>query len=447
MKINSNRKASICLITILMIIVALGTQAQKYPFKTLKEALNASKFNPEKKGASYFIATADSHTGVGKEGFPSVIVDEINAMKFSPAFLVVNGDLITSASLGFGQVPGKKQKLKALQEFRKFRKVLEKLKPQIPYKLTLGNHDTYPYEKDGVLFKQIFPEHSLYSSFNLDNIHVVLLNGAQSGDIDKKQLKWLENDIAKLSPTQTVIIFVHQAAIEKNIVRERGIGESIRQVFAKYKGNIWLIGGHRHYNSTKVLKLPKTNVVRVVITTCNEKCWGSEKPGYWIYCLKNGNVHSRIFRRLGKGYRLAKKPDYSKAKPIPIPFGKTQNRLWTMMVGNDDRQYLIKSKAGDVVTWWAYVRELIYKLPLSKTCNKATNLALLANLGKINIEKKNQVFLSFDGQNWQQQKVPKPANGVYMFAIPEKMRKNKDIYVKVIGVNSKCIVGGFALCR
>lgn len=419
--------------------------AVEYPYKTLDAAFKAAKFDPNGKDSGYFVATADSHTGIGEEGFPSAVINEINAMKPRPRFLVVNGDLITNASHSFGNVPNAKQKEKAIREFKLFKESLRSLK--IPFKLTLGNHDTYPYEKDGELFRKVFTDSKVYDSFDEANVHFILLNGAQSGDIDKKQEKWLNEDIAGVAPDKTIIIFVHQPAIGK-IANERGIALTLEKVLKSHKGKIWVIGGHDHRNDIKTFKMKDTKLVQAVITTCNAKTWGSESPGYWIYCLKNGQVCDRIYRKLGEGFRIDKKPDYSKAKPIPKPFEKLKNRTWTLMVGDGDRKYLVKGKGGDVVTWWAYIKELIYKLPLGEKGENASQLAILGYLGKLGGKDENEVFFSSDGVDWEQIKIEKPQNNAYIFNIPDKLRRSgKELYIRIIGKNHSCIVAGFAFCK
>jgi hypothetical protein len=434
-------------IFILMMISAFcaKTHAWEYPYQNIDDAFKATGFSPTNDNASFFVVLSDSHWGLGEEGIPQAFVDEINTFQPLPEFLLINGDIINSASVCFGNVPKSLQaKEKALNEFKDLKTFLGQLNPKISLKLTLGNHDTYPYEKDGGLFQQIFPDHKLYSSFELSGVHIVLLCGGQSGDIDEKQLAWLKQDIAKIPKNQTVILFAHQPAFAK-IVRERGISEAIRSAFSEHTGSMWVVGGHCHYNSIQVFKLPKTKIVQTTIISSN-----SEKvkaPGYWVYCLEDGKVQSRIYREINSGFRIASKPNYSKAKAIPIPFGETKNRLWTLMVGDGDRQYLVKGKGGDVVTWWAYVKDLVYKLPLSKANMQATKIALLADLGELDNEDANQIYFSVDGENWQEQKLSTPVNKVYMLDIPEDMRKEQDLFVKIIGKNATCYFGGFALCK
>jgi hypothetical protein len=431
---------------IFLCIAMLGVicGAAKYPYKTLEEAFKAAKFDPDAKDSGYFIAASDSHSGIGDEGFPKVIVNEINAMKPEPLFLIVNGDLITNASHGFGNVPDSKQKEKAIKEFKLFKESVSSLK--IPVKLTLGNHDTYPYEKDGELFRTVFVGAKVYDSFDEKGVHFILLNGAQSGDIDKDQEQWLEKDIAKIPPDKTIIIFVHQPAIGK-VANERGIALTLERVLSNHRGRIWVIGGHEHCNHVATFKMKNTLLVQATITTCNAKAFGRERPGYWIYCLKNGQVCDRIFRKLGEGFRIDKKPNFAKAKPIPKPFGKLQDINWTMMIGEGDRKYLVKGRGGDVVTWWAYIKELIYKLPLKEHGGNPSNIAILGYLGKLGIKDENQVEFSSNGREWKRVKINPPENNVYLFKIPDEFKGKNDLYVRVIGKNHSCIVAGFAFCK
>jgi Icc-related predicted phosphoesterase len=420
-------------------------QAWEYPHQTLGDAFNAAQFDPSSPHASFFVVVADSHWGLGEEGIPASFISEVNAMAPHPAFFLLNGDAINSASVCFGHAPRSQQaREKAINEFRELKACLDRLNPDIAVKLTLGNHDTYPYEKDAGLFHQVFKESPIYSSFDLAGVHIVLLCGGQSGDLGETQTAWLKEDIDKIPATQTVILFVHQPPFSQ-VVRERGISESIRKVFATHEGAMWAICGHNHHNSTKVFKLPRTTVVQDIMISCNPK--KVKKPGYWVYGLKDGQVQARIYREAGSGFRVAKPMDHSKPRPIPIPFGNTRNKLWTLFIGNGDREYLVKGKGADVEYWWAYIKDVVYKLPLGQKGRGATTLAMLADLGKANAEKVNQVLLSSNGEDWQVQALPAQQDGVYRFPIPESIQTAQDLYVKILGKNATCYLGGFTLCQ
>jgi hypothetical protein len=439
------KRLALSFILIGAIAVQAVLRAGEFPHQTLGAAFNAARFDPTGPNASFFVVVADSHWGLGEEGIPKSFISEVNAMEPHPAFFLINGDAANSASVCFGHAPRSEQaREKAVGEFRELKAYLARLNPDIAVKLTLGNHDTYPYEKDAGLFHQVFNDYPVYSSFDLAGVHIVLLCGGQSGDLGETQTAWLQEDIDKIPPTQTVILFVHQPPFNQ-VVRERGISESIRKVFATHEGAMWAVCGHNHHNSTKVFKLPRTTVVQDIMISCNPK--KVKNPGYWVYGLKDGRVQVRIYREAGSGFRVAKPLDHAKARPIPIPFGNTQHKLWTLFIGDGDREYLVKGKGGDVEYWWAYIKEVVYKLPLGQKGKGATTLAMLADLGKADAENSNQVLLSSSGEDWQLQALPATRDGVYRFPIPQSMQTAQDLYVKILGKNATCYLGGFALCQ
>jgi hypothetical protein len=421
----------------------------RYPLATLEDAFKEAGFNPRDKGSMFFVVAADPHVGrKNVPEFPPQVIKEINEMKVAPRFFLVNGDLIESASRCFGNIPSQSQKKKAIAEYETIKQNLSVLKPEIALKFTLGNHDTYPYEKDGGLFRTVFNDHKAYESFDMNGVHFVLLNGAQSGDIDETQLDWLVADVAKQPKDKTIISFVHQPALG-SLVNERGISQAVKKAFANHEGRLWLVAGHNHANTIKVFALPKTKIVQASVCTCNGLIWGGrEKPGYWIYCVKDGRLQARIFRKLDAAYRLDAEPNLARARKIREAFDSTQNVVRKIMVGAD-RKYLVRHKAQDVVTWWAYTSELVYKFPLAGLGTKPTKVAVLASLyHQVNDKRRATVSFSADGINWTQMDLPKPKDAVYLFDLPADVLAAENVYLKLQGpgYGGGVTVGGFALC-
>jgi len=257
--------------------------------------------------------------------------------------------------------------------------------------------------------------------------------------------------MAGLPKPQIVIAFVHQPSLG-SVVNERGIPQAVRLAAARHEGEMWLVCGHSHANRTTAYQLPKTTIVQASITTCNGKIWGgSEKPGYWIYCIGGGRLRGRIYRRLGKGYRIDSPPNRSKARPIPEPFAGINQILWQVMVGHGDREYLVSQKAADVVTWWGYTKELVYGFPLAQISPAPPHLAILANLyqGSPTPAKRAAVFISPDLTGWQEMPLAEPRGGATLFALPPTVLQADKLYVKISGpgYGGGVAVAGFALCR
>src|SRR5262249_25107784 len=81
--------------------------AREYRFSTLQEADRAAGFDPRSPDTFRVVWAADVHYGIGSgDKILPPLLQEINALEPRPAFLGIAGDLILSASLHFGQVPG-----------------------------------------------------------------------------------------------------------------------------------------------------------------------------------------------------------------------------------------------------------------------------------------------------------------------------------------------------
>ncbi len=83
-----------------------------YPLATLAQAYAAAGFDAAAKNAAVFVAAADVHYGYCDEEGMLPIIQEVHAMAPRPAFFVITGDLICSASIAFGNRPDEKQKAK-----------------------------------------------------------------------------------------------------------------------------------------------------------------------------------------------------------------------------------------------------------------------------------------------------------------------------------------------
>jgi len=432
----------------LAVRVAVAPARPAYPHKTLGDAYRAAGFDPTAKGCFVFAATADTHYGIVNEAGVLPIVEEVNAMRPPPCFFTIVGDMIHDASKFFGQVPDKKQRLKAIAEYRQLKAHLARLDGRIPFQPVLGNHDTYPGETDCGLFRAVFSEHEPYASFDVAGVHFIRLNGGPGGKIAGRQLSWLLKDTAKLPRDRTVVVLVHQPALGSR-VRERGVAQAISRAFARHEGPIWAICGHHHTNKVRTFKLPETQIAQFTITRGAEPGWGFECPGYWVFCMRNGKLAARIFRRLGKGYRIDPAPDFDRAKSIPLPFDGRDDLIKTILVGEGDEKFRVKADAANSVLDWVYVKEIVYRLPLAGLPKKPSRLAILASVSALKAKKHFRVSVSADGKGWQPLDLPGHRKDIYTFEIPAGLRGGKHLYVRILseGFQSSLSVGGFALCE
>lgn len=417
-----------------------------YPFKTLPEAFRALGFDPTIKGNSFFIVTADVHYGhPDGDGMMSTIED-INKMNPKPAFFCIAGDMIVHASTHFGVVPNEKDYQTAINEYRQFKADADKLDNQVPIKLTLGNHDTHPQEIDPKIFWEVFPGYPAYQSMDLEGVHLIFLNGHSTGYFDTAQMQWLEKNVNAIPKTQAVIIFIHQPSMSHR-VRERGIPAAISKAFENHKGLIWFIGGHEHTNFQEIYQLKNTKLIEHGITCGANGIWGGpERPGYWMYCLHNGQVVGRIFKQRAKGYRIEPIPDLTQARAVPMPFDNCTNIVWKLLVGEEDRQYLIEAKAENCLNYWAYIKALTYSLPLKETNNTATTIAMLTDHRSQNAGKPGQYFVSSDLQNWQEIPLKEAKEDLLLFSIPTSFQRDEKIYFKFTP-SEEASVAGFVLLQ
>lgn len=411
-----------------------------YPYTSLNDAFLAIGFDPKIKGNTYFVVTADVHYGSAGDGM-ATFISEVNIMHPQPAFFCVNGDMIINGSRSFGVIPDANERQRAVSEFRDFRKDADKLDRNIPIKITLGNHDTHPKEIDPELFWEVFPGYPPYQSMELEGIQIFFLNGHSTGYIDSVQAEWLKNEVLNIGKEKAVIIFVHQPSMSHR-VRERGIPKVVSETFANHTGNIWLIGGHEHTNAQKIFQLKNTKLVEHHITCGTINIWGGpEKPGYWVYCLKEGSVYGRIYKQRGNGYRIEPPPELHQGEKVPLPFDNVKNILWKVLVGEGDHEYLIESKASDCLNYWAYVKKLIYRVPLRANNNAGKEIALLTDYNIINADKQDQYFLSSDLSGWTELKLKYHDADVLYFKIPDIFIGYNDVYFKFTPLGEASVAG------
>jgi len=163
------------------------------------------------------------------------MIDHLNP---KPEFLIDCGDLINT-------------NWKKLQ-WSLFKMQFSPLRKDVRFYPVIGNHDVNDDESERI-YKEIFelPGKETYYSFNHREGHFVILDTEVPGkanSIQGDQLEWLERDLAGVSPTMTIIIFMHrpmfpQAGYKKQPLAERDklhrlfVSRRVRAVFA----------GHEHF--------------------------------------------------------------------------------------------------------------------------------------------------------------------------------------------------------
>jgi hypothetical protein len=419
-----------------------GSRGERLPLAhaTLSEAMAAAGFDPHRADAFTVVFTADIHYGSGD---PSAILPpmfaEVHRMDPAPTFFAVAGDLINKASLAFGNVPGAAQRQQAIEEFRLVKKAFAGLDTRIPLKLALGNHDTYPGEDEPRLFHSVFPEHPEYHAFKVKGVSFVFLNGGPNALPDDEQRDWFRQKVQELHrPGETLLAIFHQPSLG-SIVKERGVTRTMREGLRDATGNLWMVGGHEHYNHTDSFRLPSGALIsQATITKGNSAVWG-EEPGYWIWCFSNGRLAARIFRRVGEGFAVAAAPPLDRPKPLLLPFeGREQEMLWKVLVGEGDTPYLVDQDAAWCLNYWFYVKHLTYRFPLKLGGPDVKRLCVLETHGG---NSKFRCLLGPDPKNLLPvERIEHDGSYAYI-ELPATCRDSGFVTVRL----EDCVVSGFGL--
>jgi Icc protein len=143
----------------------------------------------------------------------NLAVQKILALRPRPDLIICGGDHIMDGLMaGYGR---------AEMQFDLFREAMKPL--EIPVVSVIGNHDIFgwgnkgqhaddPMYGKGMIAEKVLRD-SFYRSFDLGGYHFVLLDSIQPGRvsswravIDDDQLSWLQNDLASVGTTPTVVV-------------------------------------------------------------------------------------------------------------------------------------------------------------------------------------------------------------------------------------------------
>ena len=408
------------------------------------EAFRAAGFDPAAAGNSVFVVCGDVHFPQYGQHFPSQI-EAWNAMRPAPQFVALLGDNVCNVSSSFGHTPDAKGLERARKELEGLRAETAKLRKEIPLKLVIGNHDTLPRETDAAFFRKVFPACRPYEAFEVSGICFQIWNGAHDGAIDPAQRVWIGKQCAGLPRDKSVVILVHQPSLGMT-ERERGIPAMVRAHFSEHTGPLWLLAGHVHSNSIREFALPRTRITQATHV--------KSVVGFWIYGMRDGRITARVYCPVAGACKAQAMPDPARpARPIPLPFEGRDDVVWRLLIGEDataTKTAFVRGKGGDCGTWWFYVNELVYKLPLASRGRGATRFAVLAALSK---HRKTgelpKVYASGSDDDWIETPLLESRGAEHLFAIPEGLRKSRELYVRIqsYGHGADTCVGGFALCR
>lgn len=397
-------------------------------------------FDPSAPGCGVIAVSGDVHAPERNDALAEDVAFW-NSLSPAPAFVVLLGDNLCANNC-FGHTPvSDREWARANAQPGILRELLKPLR--VPVKMVIGNHDSFPGEKDAVWFRKHFPEVKPYESFEALGIRFMTWNGGHDGSIDAEQEAWILRTAREIPPDQTLVVLVHQPSVGM-VERERDIGRVARTALAHRTGETWLLGGHEHCNALHRFDLPKTSL-GVAVHALNH-------DGHWLYGVRNGHVVARLWRATGKASVPDHLPEQLKSRgPIRLAFEDRADVLWKTFVGDPDEKAKFRVRAvktQDAGSWFFYVGELVHRLPRAAVAPAATHVGILGNFpGQRKTKERERVYLSIDGEYWTEAPRLDVAAHVYRYEIPAMLRSAADLWVKVsgFGFRADMCVGGFAL--
>jgi len=171
------------------------------------------------------------------------IIGIINNLDSKPELFIDCGDLINTH-------------WKKLQ-WALFKMQFSILRKDIPFYPVIGNHDVDDDESER-LYKEIFelPGKETYYSFDHREGHFIVLDTEVPGkanSIQGEQLEWLEKDLAGVSPTMTIYIFMHRPMFPQDGYKNDPLAnrDKLHRLFVSRKVRA-VFASHEHfYGKTK----------------------------------------------------------------------------------------------------------------------------------------------------------------------------------------------------
>jgi hypothetical protein len=431
---------------------------QNNVYHSLDSAFQKIGFNPLQKDAWFFISAGDIHykaDGGSRGG--QFIVNQIRAMRFSPAFYIIPGDVVNHMSLSMAQIPSENDIRIAKKEFQYAEDDLSRLPAGVNCMVTLGNHDTYPNEfknPGNRVFYSYFD--TVPKLFSYGGVHFLFIDNGSHANYDiSNQVNILKNYyLEHIKPTETVIVIQHFPYVGQNYLM--GLPNLLNNLFSEHTGDLWSIVGHDHVDRDRLYSLSKTRVIENTVS-----------KGYTIYCVKNGKVIGRILHPRKEGvYTILKKPTVSDGKVLHA-FEDIDGIVWQAVIGVDigtsDCPYLISSVANDGITNWVYTKHLEYRFPypdsLPKEFGLMTQRFFYSDDGKKEYSDNGKIYGSVDGSNWIQMPYKRNVHDVAIYEIPILLRKNiTELFIKIEGPSFRSphpaagkvmdnTIGGFAFIK
>lgn len=154
-----------------------------------------------------FVAIGDSEKYKDPDGYDHDVLSIFaKARELKPNLIFLTGDLITASSENLNENK---------RRIRNIKNVLDSYFSSIPYYITFGFHDiecgfSCANQWTNIFFNKPLKETTLYSSFDYENTHFVLLSDDYPlrKSAEKKQLDWLNKDLSE-NTQENIIVFMH----------------------------------------------------------------------------------------------------------------------------------------------------------------------------------------------------------------------------------------------
>ena len=384
-----------------------------------KTAFGSIGFDPTAADCGIFVLSGDVHVPNYSHRLAATI-DAWNAMTPTPAFAMMLGDNVSYVSQEFGHKPRNDKEWKmAADAIETFNAETSRLRKDIPLKLVIGNHDSYPGEKDAEFFcSHVRGGMKPYYSFDALGIRFIVWNGGNDGSIDPAQRAWIRRVVSETPKGMQICVCVHQPSVGA-VGMERGVSETAQTAFADRTGENWLLAGHIHYNRFRKFKFPASTLV--------EAAHPMNKDGYWIYGVRNGRIAARVFCATDAAPVAGDMPDDIAAEGrIPVAFDAFDDIRTKVFVGEANELAWRKDigRTADSGSWFIYLDRIRHVFPLAQIAPGAQEILLLGWLdGNLKTHEPEHFFLSADGEGWTEVKpVSAPRDGVVRFPIPKALR-------------------------
>ncbi len=413
--------------------------------RTLEEAYATLGFNPRATNAHVLVLMSDQHMNLNPGSSPAYdvttnldyrLVRLVNSMDPAPSKILISGDVCTS----MGVIPGADARTQpstyqdAINEMACFLASLQVLTniDQTNILWIPGNHDQGAFENDADTFRRMFPNMPAYQKFELGGFHFFLMNSGNYGEPDERQKDWARAEVAKLDPTDNVIVMTHQPPFTGTVVH-RGMGLLLRELFGEWRSRWWLIDGHEHARTDRIWQVGQSRVAETTLgpASTNTFIGFTYDVGCAFMCLSNGTVAGRIYYHYSTGmFVVWDEPYWPWPRLYQPAFEQNPGLLWRRFKQSPGRTPEMKTvDATDSISWWAYPVLLEWEMPLSVYDNEATHFVLLI----AGLTANTVIDCSADRTNWIPLDVPTPTNSAYSFPIPPELVNLPKAYLRLRG--------------